>query len=253
VGAAVAGKFGAYDDDAEVFHWIRAGAPPGRSCLEAQVMDWADDVAYSVHDLEDGLHSGLITLGQLRDPAERRSVAELTQVVYCPPASATVDELCDVFEQLLRLSCWPDRFDGGPATTAAVKNLTSELIGRFCGAARRATMLGESRPCTRYAADLDVPRQQRLECALLKGVTAHYVMSREGASAAQAREREVLTELAAALAAGAPDVLDPMFRPAFESAGSETGRQRVVVDQIASLTDTSAVAWHARLCRPGLR
>jgi dGTPase len=248
VSAGGGSKFGCYDDDAVVFGWIRAGAPAGRASLEAQVMDWADDVAYSVHDLEDGLHSGLIRLEQLRDPAERRQVAELTQAEYCPPGSAGVDELCDIFAGLLRLSCWPVRFDGGPDTAAAVKNLTSELIGRFCGAARRATLRAESSPMTRYAADLEVPRQQRLECALLKGVTAHYVMSRAGAAAGQAREREVLTELAAALAAGAPDALDPMFRSAFEAAGSEAGRLRVIVDQVASLTDTSAVVWHTRLC-----
>ena len=244
-------KFGCYDDDAAVFEWIRAGVPPGRASLEAQVMDWADDVAYSVHDLEDGLHSGLITLNQLRDPTERQQVAELTQAQYCPPGSVSNDELGEVFAGLLRLSCWPERFDGGPATAAAVKNLTSELIGRFCGAARRATMGAGSPPFTRYAADLEVPRQQRLECALLKGVTAHYVMSRAGAAAVQARERDVLTELAAALADGAPDALDPMFGPAFEAAGSDADRLRVIVDQVASLTDTSAVAWHARLCRTG--
>jgi dGTPase len=248
VGRRPGPKFGAYDDDAEVFGWIRRDAPVGRASLEAQVMDWADDVAYSVHDLEDGLHSGLITLDQLRDPAERQQVAELAHAAYCPAGLADVAELCEVFDGLLRLSCWPARFDGGPGTTAAVKNLTSELIGRFCGAAQRATVAAGSPPLSRYAADLEVPRRQRMECALLKGVTAHYVMRRDGAIASQAREREVLTELAAALAAGAPLALDPMFRPAFEAAGTGVGRLRVVVDQVASLTDTSATAWHARLC-----
>jgi dGTPase len=129
-----------------------------------------------------------------------------------------------------------------------VKNLTSELIGRFCGSAQRATRQAGSPPLSRYACDLVVPRQQRMECALLKGVTAYYVMRRDGADASQARERAVLTELAAALLAGAPAALDPLFRPRFESAGSDGARLRVVVDQVASLTDTSALAWHARLC-----
>ena len=243
-----AGKYGGYDDDAGVFAWIRDGAPAGRGCLEAQVMDWADDVAYSVHDLEDGLHSRLILLGRLREVSERRQVAELTLARYCPPGSVTVDELCETFGRLLALSFWPTRFDGEPQTAAAVKNLTSELIGRFCDAALRATRPAGSPPLVRYAADLDVPWPQRKECALLKGVTAYYVMGRAGVVASQAREREVLTELAAALAAGAPESLDPMFRPDYQAAGSDAARLRVVVDQVASLTDTSATAWHAKLC-----
>ena len=247
-GAPAGAKYGCYDDDGEIFAWIRLGAPPGRSSLEAQVMDWADDVAYSVHDLEDGLHTGLITLQQLRDPVERREVAALTRDEYCRPGSVTVDGLCDVFDGLLELDCWPERFDGEPATAAAVKNLTSELIGRFCGAAQRATLKEASAPLSRYAADLAVPERQRLECALLKGVTAFYVMRREGAVASQAREREVLTELAGALIDAAPEALDPMFRPAFADADSDAARLRVIVDQMASLTDTSALAWHTALC-----
>jgi len=268
-------KYGAYAADLAAFCWIRDGAPAGRPCLEAQVMDWADDVAYSVHDLEDGLHAGMVTLSQLRDDAERRAVAELTATAYCEPGSVSVAELTNVFAALLELPCWPAAFDGGPVTLAALKNLTSELIGRFCEAALDATLgaLDEPRPAaaspgglaaaavrdelagpgaapvTRYSMDLVVPSRQRLECALLKGVTAHYVMSRPGVAAAQARQRELIAELAAAVLAGAPQTLEPVLRPAYRAAGSDSARLRVVVDQIASLTDTSAIAWHDQLCR----
>jgi dGTPase len=242
-------KFGVYSDDAEVFTWIREGAPPAKLCLEAQVMDWSDDVAYSVHDVEDGLQAGLITLGALRDPAERKVVADLTAAEYCAPGSVTVDELCEVFTGLIGLPCWPAGFDGGLESLAALKNLTSELIGRFCSSVQDATLASAGRgSLTRYAADLVVPRQQRLECALLKGVTARYVMSRAGAAALQARERQLIGELAAAVESGAPATLDTVFRPGWHAAGTDTARRRVVVDQIASLTDTSARAWHRRLC-----
>ena len=243
-------KFGVYADDAGVFAWIRRGAPPEKLCLEAQLMDWADDVAYSVHDLEDGLQAGLIMLGALRDPSEQKTVAALTADEYCAPGSVTVDELCEVFAGLLALPCWPAAFDGSLESLAGLKNLTSELIGRFCSSAQAAT-LGARPPgvrLTRYAADLVVPRQQRLECALLKGVTAQYVMTRAGAAQTQARERELIAELAAAVLAGAPGALEPVFRAAFAAGGSDEDRLRVVVDQIASLTDTSAIAWHGRLC-----
>jgi dGTPase len=245
------GKYGAYADDSAVFGWIRSGAPALQSCLEAQVMDWADDVAYSVHDLEDGLHAGLVTLDQLRDPAEQQTVAELTLAAYCPPGSTSVGELTDVFARLLELDCWPRDFDGSLSAAAAVKSLTSVLIGRLCGAAEHATRPAGRPPLTRYAASLVVPRQQQLECALLKGVTAHYVMSRAGVLAAQARERQVIAELAEAVLAGAPVTLDLLFRPEFESAPDDRARLRVVIDQIASLTDTSAMAWHYRLRSSG--
>jgi dGTPase len=102
-------------------------------------------------------------------------------------------------------------------------------------------------PLSRYAADLVVPRRQLLECALLKAVAAHYVMTRKDAVTQQAREREVITELALALERTAPATLDPVYQPAWDSAASDAERRRVIIDQLASLTDTSALAWHERL------
>jgi dGTPase len=252
-GAASTAKFGAYEQDAQVFDWIRLGAPPGRACLEAQVMDWADDVAYSVHDLEDGLQAGLITPAALRDPAEQQAIAELTATTYCDPGTVRTAELTAVFAALLGLGCWPADFDGGPRSLAALKNLTSELIGRFCRAAQEATLQasGGAATLTRYGADLLVPRTQRLECALLKGVTARYVMNRPGVRRAQAAERDLVAELAAAIEAGAPQTLDPVLRPSWAAAGSVAGQRRIVIDQVASLTDTSARDWHRLLCRGG--
>jgi dGTPase len=244
-------KFGYYGEDAIAYGWVRQGAPDGQLCLEAQVMDWADDVAYSVHDLEDGLHAGHITIGALHDQAERAVVVDLAADRYCRPGSVTTAELLEVLGRLLALPCWPASFDGGPGSLVALKYLTSELIARFCGAAQDATLAaaGGARPLTRYAASLVVPRPQRLECALLKAVTAHFVMNRDGVAAYQARQRELIAELAAAVQAGAPGTLDRVLRPAYLAAESDAARLRIVVDQIASLTDTSATAWHDRLCR----
>jgi dGTPase len=242
-------KYGAYQADAAVFDWIRDGAPGRRRCLEAQVMDWADDVAYSVHDLEDGLDAGLVSIKNLTDSAERSVVAAVARAYYCPPSwNVTEAELDQVFAEFMELDCWQFSFDGGPAALAAAKNLTSELVGRFCQAAEDATRsaAGPAR-LTRYGADLVLPRRQLLECALLKAVAAHYVMRRRSAVAQQAREREVITELALAIERGAPATLDPVFQPAWDAAPADAERRRVIIDQLASLTDTSALAAHARL------
>jgi dGTPase len=254
-----AGKYGAYESDREVFDWVRDGVPAGRRCLEAQVMDWADDVAYSVHDLEDGLHAGLVTLKNLQNPAERLVVSRTAINTYCSLSwDTSEEELQEVFAEFMELPFWQFTFDGGPAALAAVKNLTSELVGRFCLAAERATLAAagagggdKSLPraaLTRYGADLVVPRPQLLECALLKAVSAYYVIFRADTVDPKREERKLITELALAIDRGAPDTLDLVLRPSWEAASSAAERHRVVIDQVASLTDTSAIALHTRLC-----
>ncbi|MFJ9658498.1 deoxyguanosinetriphosphate triphosphohydrolase [Streptomyces griseoflavus] len=251
-------KFGVYDDDRPVFDWVREGAPAGRVCFEAQVMDWSDDVAYSVHDVEDGLHAGHIDPNCLHADPEREAVFAVAVGRYVP-ADTDPAELAEALDRLLAQEWWPHGYDGTAVAQARLKDATSQLIGRFCLAAEGATRQawghlpgrsgtgGGTGRLTRYGAELVVPRGTRMECAVLKAVADRYVMQRAEQEQLRADQRVVVLELAEALTARAPDGLDPQFRALFDRAPDDRARKRVIVDQIASLTDISARSLHARL------
>ncbi|MFJ8824681.1 deoxyguanosinetriphosphate triphosphohydrolase [Streptomyces sp. NPDC102467] len=240
-------KFGVYEDDRPVFDWVRKGAPGRRTCFEAQVMDWADDVAYSVHDLEDGLHAGHLDPNMLHAEPERAGVFAVAIGRYVP-ADTDPAELSAALDRLLDQEWWPHGYDGTAVAQARLKDATSQLIGRFCLAAESATRAryGTGR-LTRYGAELVVPRAARHECAVLKAVADLYVMQRPQQERLRADQRIVVAELAQSLTARAPDGLDPQFRALFDDAPDDVTRKRVIVDQIASLTDASARSLHARL------
>ncbi|WP_380285041.1 deoxyguanosinetriphosphate triphosphohydrolase [Kitasatospora purpeofusca] len=238
-------KYGVYADDLPVFRWLRAGSPPGRKCFEATVMDWSDDVAYSTHDVEDGLQAGHIDPAALRAPSER---AELFKVAERYARDAEPEELAAALDRLLAQEWWPESYDGTARARSGLKDLTSQLIGRFCLAAEQATRAryGPGR-LTRYAAELVVPREVRLECAVLKAVAVRYVMQRDEQAQLRARQRIVIAELAEALGRCAPETLDPVFAAMYREAEDDRAALRTVIDQIATLTDASALALHARL------
>ncbi len=242
-------KFGVYDDDLPVFTWMREGATGRRRCVEAQVMDLADDVAYSVHDLEDGIVAGKVELPWLDDESARAEVWDTVRDWYLPEVDdAALDEALGT---LRRVGSWPSTpYDGSRRAMAALKDLTSDLIGSFCMQVRDATRAAHGdRPFVRYTADLVVPHRTLLGIAALKGVAAHYVMRAEDRVAVLEHQREVVTELVVLLQERGPSALMPALRADYEAADSDAARLRVVVDQVASLTDASANAWHARLRR----
>jgi dGTPase len=210
-------------------------------------MDWADDVAYSVHDVEDGVHGGYIRRALLDDPTERDALCARVAEVYSGESEA---DLAAVLAELLDQPAVAALagYDGSQRAQIALKQLTTSLVGRFTAPALDATRekFGPE-PLRRYDADLVVPRQTRAECALLKGVALRYVMGRAGAGAQYVRQQELIRDLVALLTVRAPDALDPIFRPLWSSAADDAARLRVVIDQVACLTDRSVLTWHRRL------
>lgn len=235
-------KFGVYDDDREVFDWMRRGVTGAARCLEAQVMDLADDVAYSVHDVEDGVVAGRIDLTRL----DRSAVWQTVREWYLPDVGD--DELDATVAALATIDSWPRAsYDGSRGALAHLKNLTSDLIGRFCGSVQGATFAAGAGPFVRYRGELVIPEATRLEIAVLKGIAAHYVMRADDRLQLMDRQRALLAELVAALADRGPAALDRPFADDWRAAADDAARTRVVIDQVASLTDASALSRHAEL------
>ncbi len=237
-------KFGVYDDDVDVFTWMRQGAPIDKKCIEAQIMDWSDDCAYSVHDLEDAIFANQISVKNFDT-----DFAEIYTVMTRDYGSdATAQEAIDAHKRLSSLSAWPHYYDGTHRSLARLKDSTSQLIGRFVLAAELETrkVHGDG-PLSRYIANLEIPREQLVEVDFLKAIAGHYLINAAHSQDRYAKQQIIVSELVEMLLACAPRELDSFFLKSWDEAADETARMRVVIDQVAALTDPGAYALHARL------
>ncbi|WP_182354569.1 deoxyguanosinetriphosphate triphosphohydrolase [Flaviflexus huanghaiensis] len=225
-------KFNYYEDDSDVFEWARRGADG--LCAESQIMDLADDIGYSVHDVEDAVVRGHVVLERLADEHER--IIEATVGWY----GGDADRLSAAFDRLLPL--FPQTYTGSQADLAHLKDLTSEFIGRFLTAVTEA-----SPTSVRYRGGIIVPREIADEILLLKGIAVTFVMAPRELEPTYLSQRSVLFDLVDALWDRPAEMETMYFEPYLRSEDSDA-KLRCIIDQIAALTDQSAMAWHARLC-----
>ncbi|AKE40961.1 deoxyguanosinetriphosphate triphosphohydrolase, putative [Corynebacterium kutscheri] len=230
-------KYGCYDEDAHILDWIRIGHNDQRPSMEAQVMDFSDDIAYSVHDVEDGIIAGRIKLGVLWDLVELAAIAEKGAVAY----GGNPDALIEAAAQLRELSvvAAASNFDGSLRGYVALKAMTSELVGRYIGAIVEATRNKWAGVAIgRTIGDVVIPPSVLAEVTLLKTLAVLYVMDDRGHLRRQDRQRERIFWVHDYLRAGAPGSLDPVFRLWWEQANTDAQRERVIIDQIASMTES---------------
>ena len=216
-------KFCVYPDDQEVFRWLKQGAPQASTPMECQVMDLADDIAYSVHDVEDA-----IVVGDRWD----------------------ADQLVRALETVRGML--PTGFDGSRRALATLKNTTSYLIGRFADSVEAATRSRHGQgPLTRYSAGLVIPPRTSYEIVALKGIAVYFVMAPREKEPFHAEQLKIVTDLVEVMMADSPapsDALEDVFLEDWRQAGSDGERLRVAIDQVASLTDGSALALHSLVC-----
>lgn len=239
------GKFNVYAQDQGVYDWVRQDAPDTRRCFEAQIMDFADDVAYCVHDLEDAIVSGAFHPQTLNDAAVLRDVVEVAVQQYVP--SMQPAELDEAARRVVALESWPLHFDESARSLAGLKNMTSSFIRRFCSAAQQATRQRygtEARQ--RYGADLVVPAPILAEVAVLKAITYAHVM--RGNDRRYAWERQVILDVMQGLLAGRHP-LQRQYQLVWDATPDPDVRLRLLIDQVASLTDLSIVRWREEMAQ----
>ena len=238
-------KFGVYADDVAVFAFVVDGLDVVRKPIEAEVMDLSDDIAYSVHDVEDGVVGGWFSLDP--EALDFAGIEAAAKDWYDPEVDAT--RLGAALERLESMAEWPHgTLDASRESRAVLKSLTSALVGRFVTSAKLATVdVWGAGPLTRYGAQLELPVTTRDEITVLKSIAAHYIMRSPDRSGEQIAQRDLITHLVEALVAAEGEHLEPDLRADFEAADDDAGRLRAVIDQVATLTDISAPIWAARL------
>ncbi|WP_045234933.1 dGTP triphosphohydrolase [Deinococcus pimensis] len=241
-----------YEDDAR--HdggWLYEGVARGENgelprSVICQIMDWADDVAYSLHDLEDGIRSGLLSHHAL-------VTVEATERVTLRAQRALPGIERDFVASVLR--SLHARLDDGLSITPSaprVREMEGSYVHRFV-TATSVEVTDEPRTCFDFR--LVVPGEMRTECAVLKAVTQELILrdQRTGVSARQAVGTVTeLFELLLDTANGDLDdiraaVLPKETRDVLAACSSEGARARVVCDFISDMTDAGAGEYHRRL------
>lgn len=243
-------KFGVYPDDEPVFQWLRQGAPEWKNPMECQVMDLSDDIAYSVHDVEDAIVGRSFDPITLSDSHIVGGIVTKTREWYGEKWDA--DKLEAAFTRLRETNLFPARFTGTRHSLATLKNMTSALIGRFAGSVERATRqkYGEG-PLTRYSAELVIPEETNYEIVALKGIAVYFVMAPNEQQPFHDEQLNIVTDLVEVMMNRDPkpsDALETVFLEDWHKATNDDERLRVAIDQVASLTDGSALALHSILC-----
>lgn len=247
-------KFGAYWSDRDDFIAAQGKSTvrPGQRTLEAEIMDWSDDVTYAVHDLEDFYRVGLVPLERLRtDGDERRRFYES----FFDPAGALrskfegldPEHLRERLDFLFLGRLVFDPFVGTSTQRAQLRQATSTLIGNFQAAITARVTLEQAQ--TRV---VSIESNAQADVLILKELTWFYVINRPALALIQEAQRDIVHRLfetyeKAARPGGRRELLPVPEREAVADDPSDPVRRRIICDFVASLTELRARELHGLL------
>ena len=243
-------KWGAYKSEIESFAFAARLLPAlNKRTVEAELMDWADDVTYSVHDLEDFFRAGRLPLHLLlqRDSRERTFFFENALDRHKDDKDfPAAEDLKEIFlGALLPTFSITRAYDGSSVQRAALRHFTGILIGRYINAVALVEEGGRVRAV--------IEPNLRAEVTMLKELIWTYVIEAPSLAARQYGQQRIMKDLFSIYADLASRSQTWQAFPTFyrerlkEAQGRPEDIVRTCVDLIASMTESQAIAMHRRL------
>lgn len=250
-------KWGVYDTEKEHLDWARElGPAAGQQCVEAAVMDWADDIAYSIHDTEDFYRAGLIPLDRLSLYEDERdafleAVFKRWKMERREVSDGKRKSLEDAFHQFGRVLPITEPYRGTPQQRMTLRAFTASKIGELI----TATKL-RSNP----AEPLEIPPQLKNQVEIVKQLVWQYVILNPSLATQQRGYVKIIRELfetyldAANRGPSNWTIIPARYRQVLEDwreeAGADMPKARLVrniADAVSSLSDNEAIAAYKRL------
>lgn len=236
-------KWGAYKSELKDFEFARTVSPPQKLARspEAALMDWADDVTYSVHDLEDFFRAGRIPVHLLARASESLERQHFFDDVYRRraadkefPKRAVMEE---AFGNILSFY-WRiyEPYSGTREHRSRLRYFTSQLIHRYVNGVQ----------VDKKKKTVEINPEYEKEVTILKELTWTYVIEAPGQGLQREGQRSVIRRLFEVYSDASDSektwsIFPQYYREELRGTGSARARQRIVVDLIAGMTEPQVV------------
>jgi dGTPase len=245
-------KWGAYTTELEDLIWARELVPAGmekKRSLEAAVMDWADDVAYAVHDMEDFVRAGLIPLDRLVVDSEERDrfLEGEFKRRNVEAGSAKAESIRTVFAELMEFGPSSTPYRGTHGNRAELRSFTSYLVNRYITAV--------SLVASGYGEDaMSIADFALEEVAVLKGLTWFYVINSRSLAAQRRGQQRLVHQVFSDLMEAALSIKEidwaifpEYYRERLVEGASDDDKPRIVADVISGMSEAQLIGLHQRL------
>ena len=240
-----------YDDDIDLVQWVCQDGIKDEKSLECRIMNWADDVAYSTHDLEDGIKADMINIhkinyfeSQLRSKV--RTSVEKKRLNWN-------DRHWHWAVEKIEQASTPDHIQSEHDRKANRKEAISKMISYFIRSAN-TKKCGE-KYASRYCYDLLIEDDAKIRCEILKSLVWELIITDERVATLRRKAENIVGKLFDEFTNWDSEKTLHMYPDDFRerlSNASYEQKFRIACDYIAGMTDMYAIRIYSRLFEPGV-